>query len=202
MSNKGPASKKKKQRPAVAAYTPQSLRRSAMGYIERYDCSTAGLVEVLKRKIYRSSRLHKIDVDELTTTIPDIIEECQNKNWIYDQRYAENLSRSLFRRGSSLQSIRFKLLEKGVEHDIAEQTIEALAQESSLSKQDIDLAAAISYAQKRRMGPFRLDEADESKRNKELGALARRGFSFEIAEKVLSTDREELEEIIEEFKRL
>ena len=200
MSSKGPASKKK--RPAVAAYTPQSLRRSAMNYVERYDCSTSGLIDVLKRKIYRSSRLHSIDVDELQATIPDIVEEFTEKNWINDQRYAENLSRSLFRQGSSLQAIRFKLIEKGVANSLAEETIEALADESSLSKQDIDLAAAISYAEKRRIGPFRLNDDAETFRDKDLGALARRGFSFEIAERVLSTDRKELEEIIEEFKRL
>ena len=200
MSGKGPASKKK--RPAVAAYTPQSLRRSAMNYVERYDCSTAGLVGVLKRKIYRSSRLHTIDVDELQAEIPNIIEEFTEKNWINDQRYAENLSRSLFRQGSSLQAIRFKLIEKGVASGLAEETIEALAEESDLSKQDIDLAAAISYAEKRRIGPFRLNDDLEAFRDKDLGALARRGFSFEIAEKVISTDREELEEIVEEFKRL
>ncbi len=173
-----------------------------MNYIERYDCSASGLVDVLKRKIYRSSVLHKIDVDELTATIPDLLEEFTNKNWINDQRYADNLSRSLFRQGSSLQAIRFKLVEKGVQRDLAEETIENLAEESALSKQDIDLAAAISYAEKRRMGPFRLGEEKEGQKDKDLGALARRGFSFEIAEKVLSTDREELEELVEEFKRL
>ena len=173
-----------------------------MNYIERYECSESGLIDVLKRKIYKSSRLHKIDVDELTATIPELLEDFRNKNWVNDQRFAENLSRSLFRQGSSLQSIRFKLVEKGVSREIAEETIETLAEESSLSKQDIDLAAAISFAQKRRIGPFRLDDGDDSKRDKELGALARRGFSFEIAEKVLSTDRDEMEEIIEEFRRL
>ena len=82
MNNKGPASKRKKDRPAVAAYTPQSLRRSAMNYIERYECSESGLIDVLKRKIYKSSRLHKIDVDELTATIPELLEEFRNKNWV------------------------------------------------------------------------------------------------------------------------
>ncbi len=202
MNEKGPARRHKKERNRVAAHTPKSLRRSAMNYVERYECSISGFISVLRRKIYQSSLLHKINVEELYEEIPSIVQEFQNNNWSNDERFAENRARALFRDGASLQAIRFKLIEKGIPANLAEQTIETLADETELSKSDIDLAAAISYAQKRRIGPFRLNNDAEENKDKDLGALARRGFSFEIASKVLSTAKEELEEFIENFKQL
>jgi regulatory protein len=213
METKGPARSKrasgykpKKERNRVAAHSPESLRRSGMAYVERYECSVSGFRDVLKRKIYQSHALHKdkVDPEELHQVIPDIIAEFLDKNWLNDERFAENRARSLFREGSSLQSIRFKLIEKGIAGDLSEQTIENLADETDLSKHDIDIdiVAAISYAQKRRIGPFRINDDAEQNRDKDMGALARRGFSFDIAGKILSTDREELEELIQDFRLL
>ena len=206
MNDKGPVRTKKqdrkKERNRVAAHTPESLRRSAMAYVERYDCSVSGFTAVLRRKIYQSSLLHQIDTDELHAVIPDIILEFEAKNWLNDERFAENRARSLFREGVSLQAIRAKLMEKGVASNLAERVIEDLAEESQLSKSDIDLAAAVAYAQKRRIGPFRIQGDPEEYRAKDTGALARRGFSWEIVEKVLSTDRNELEEMVQNFKQL
>ena len=46
-----------------------------------------------------------------------------------------------------------------------------------------DLAAACSFARRRRLGPFRRTAADHAR---ELGAFARAGFSRRVAEAVLA----------------
>src|SRR5690606_32957277 len=63
-----------------------------------------------------------------------------------------------------------------------------------------DLPAAISYARRRKLGPFRTDPAERSAmRQKDMGALARRGFSQAVTMTVLgAADQEALEELLHE----
>ena len=51
---------------------------------------------------------------------------------------------------------------------------------------DPDLAAAIRYAKRRRLGPFQRDEIRRvERRQKDLASLARQGFSYGIAKRVI-----------------
>jgi regulatory protein len=55
---------------------------------------------------------------------------------------------------------------------------------------------------KRRIGPYRVaEDADAAVRMKEMGLLARAGFSRDIAERALDTDREDAEARIFELRR-
>ena len=60
---------------------------------------------------------------------------------------------------------------------------------------DPDLAAAIAYARRRRIGPYRTRGDREERRERDLAALARQGFGYDIARRVIDAhDPEDLEE--------
>jgi regulatory protein len=50
---------------------------------------------------------------------------------------------------------------------------------------DLDLTAARRFVQRRRLGPFRTAPAREGQHNRDLAAMARAGFAFGVARKVL-----------------
>ncbi|MHA1114431.1 MAG: regulatory protein RecX, partial [Alphaproteobacteria bacterium] len=48
-----------------------------------------------------------------------------------------------------------------------------------------DLAAAIAYARRRRLGPWRVAAARAERRERDLAALARAGFNYDLARRVV-----------------
>lgn len=103
-----------------------------------------------------------------------------------DVAYAESATRSAIRSGKSRRAIAQKLNIKGVAKEVTEQ---------ALGDAD-DLYAAVIMARKRRFGPFRREEPDQKRMNKEISAFARNGYSFEIASRVYRMGEEEAEEIL------
>jgi regulatory protein len=65
-----------------------------------------------------------------------------------------------------------------------------------------ELAAALVLVRKRRIGNYRVaGEADDVIRIKEMGVMARAGFSRDIARQALETPREDAENRIFELRR-
>ena len=64
---------------------------------------------------------------------------------------------------------------------------------------DAELAAAIAFARRRRLGPWRLPEQRPDRRLRDLAALGRQGFSGTLARKVIDAeDIEALERLLAE----
>ena len=102
-------------------------------------------------------------------------------------------ARSLTRAGKSRQAIAAHLASRGV---AAETTREATARDA-----ETDLAAALAWAKRRRIGPFRAAEADADARRKELGVLARAGFDRDVALRALACPPDEAEARVIGLKR-
>jgi regulatory protein len=100
-----------------------------------------------------------------------------------DEAFAETRVRSLSRRGGSRRQIAAKLAAAGVAQTTARQALTALEEEVP----DAELAAAIAYAKRRRLGAFRArpDETPE-RRRKDLMAMARAGFALDLARRALA----------------
>jgi regulatory protein len=82
-------------------------------------------------------------------------------------------------RGHSSRRIAAGLAAKGVGADEVAGALEGLREMAA----EPDLAAAVTFARRRRFGPFRKGPAPEGQR--ELAAFARAGFSRAVAEAVL-----------------
>lgn len=179
--------------------TPEYLERAAVFYLERYSSSAENLRRVLDRKVRRSIQEHGApEAGEAAQWIAAVIAKLQRNALVDDRAYAVSRVRRLYAEGKALGRIRQTLAAKGVAKPDVEAALERLEMEAEAPVSD--LPAAISYARRRRLGPYRTDPADRAAmRQKDMGALARRGFSHAVAIKVLgAADREALEELVHE----
>ncbi|MBZ6077157.1 regulatory protein RecX [Microvirga puerhi] len=162
--------------------TPAYLQRAAMAYLERYASSAENLRRVLRRKVENRCRLRGEDPAEFSDAIDEVVARSLRAGLIDDTRYAEARLASLRRRGGSTRSIRAKLALKGVDRDTIA-TVMAGEEEGA----DQEEQAARALARRRRIGPFRLGERAPY-RDKDLAILARAGFPFTLARRVIDGD--------------
>ena len=155
-------------------------------YLERYASSSENLRRVLMRRVERSARAHGTDRDEGAEAIDGIIQRFQEWGYLDDKAYAEMRAGSLFRRGTSRRGIQYQLSMKGVSED----TINAALKSVFENEVDPDRRAAIAYARRRRIGPWRKDNR-ETFRDRDLAALGRQGFAYGIARWIVEADSPE-----------
>lgn len=175
--------KNKRRKNIPRKVSAATLENSASYYIGRYATSSENLRQVLKRKIFRASKHHVTDIDACITHVEDLIQRYLKIGVLNDKAYAQAQAASMNRRGKSLRAIRSKLRQKLLSNENIEKAIGTLTQEIVSP----DLYAAIAYARKRRLGPYRKNTINRSSLdfNKELASLARSGFSYSLALRIV-----------------
>jgi regulatory protein len=177
-----PNTQRKLPKPA----TRERLERAALAYLERFASSAENLRRVLMRRVDRSARLHGTDRAEGAGWVDALVERYARAGLIDDRTYAEAVTRSLRRRGGSARMVKMKLAAKGVDADTVMAALDATGGADDAS----DLEAAFAYARRRRIGPFGPAAARKDRRMRDLAALARAGFSFGTARKVVDAKEE------------
>ncbi len=184
---------RKQHRPITAEY----LDKAALFYLERYASSADNLARVLMRRVDRAARAGISDRDEGRRLIAELIERYRARGLLNDRIYAEGRARSLLRQGRPRVAIARRLAAKGVGADEIGSALAGLHDEAA----DPDLAAAIAFSRRRRLGPFRPKDRN-AYRDRDLAALGRAGFSYDLARRVLEADSPEaLEAMLEEKTR-
>ncbi len=169
--------------------TEESLRERALKYLSRFASSRANLRRVLLRQCKRyiqKNALEQTDqqwvlLDQMIARLSDDLERIGLLN---DQEYANTKTRSLRRRGGSRRKIKAKLQEKGISTDVIDN---AILSHSEGQQARAELEAAITLAKRRRIGPFRKQDRRDF-RQKDMAILARAGFSYEVAIKIIGLD--------------
>ena len=185
------AKRKSAHRRGPRKATPDYLRNSALYYLECYESSAAHLRRLLLAKVERSARFHGTESSEGTACVEGLIAEFLEHGLLDDARYAEGRALVLHRRGNSARAIRAGLALKGIDAEPIEQALGKLAAQAA----DPELAAALAYARRRRLGPYRSPETRPAARERDLASLGRRGFTYDLARRVIETrDMRELEE--------
>ncbi|MDH5748460.1 MAG: RecX family transcriptional regulator [Rhodospirillales bacterium] len=166
--------------------TASFLENSALHYLERFATSAANLRRVLMRKVERSAYYHGTDPEEGAVMVDRLIARFEQSALLDDATYAAARAKSLHRRGTSARAIRAKLMQKGVGPDFIDQALSSLAAEDDPNAEiTAELTAAATLARRRRLGPWRTPEDRPGAHEKDLAALARAGFSFDVARKVI-----------------
>ncbi len=164
-----------------------SLRNAALYYMQRFSSSAENLRAVLMRRVHRSAHYHGTDPEQGAAWIAGIIQRFQEAGLLDDRAYAETKVRSLRERGNSDKSIRYKLLSKGVSRHLVEGAlVEVFEKDGSVEE-----TAALAFARKRRLGPFAPGEARSALRNRHLAAMARAGFSYDLALRIIDADADD-----------
>lgn len=171
--------------------TPERLEKAALAYLERYASSAWNLRRVLLRRVERWSRAQGDEQGggrkQAAGWVDALVARYAAAGLVDDRAYAEAAAASLRRRGASSRKIRMKLMQKGVAAGIAGAALE----ETGGAGDEADFSAAVAFARRRRLGPFGKPEGRRERRMREMAALARAGFSYSIARKVIDAKGEE-----------
>jgi regulatory protein len=162
--------------------TAQRLENMALYYLGRYASSSANLKRVLMRKVERAAAAHDADPAEGAKLIEDLIVRYLRSGLIDDRAYAAQKAASLQRRGASRFGIKGKLRQKGVAGALIDDALHGLEEQGSTAS---ELASACALVRRRRLGPYREKGKRATMRDKDLAALSRAGFGFEVARRVL-----------------
>ena len=168
-----------------------NLKDLAYGYLEKYSPSKQQLkVYLLKKYLTKiKGQQSKREVSEL---IDQIINNLEKNKLINDELYADSKARMFLRRGYSLNKISQSLRSKGVEVDFIKKSIEKIKE----NKIEPDFVSALKLCKRRRIGALRPVANRELFYKKDMGILARNGFSFEVSKRVLDIDGKEFNKLI------
>lgn len=167
-----------------------ALENAALFYLERFSASAETLRRVLLRRVERAAKVHGDDPAEGAVLVADLVSRYQASGLLDDQRYAEGKSRSLLRRGCSPRAIRQDLARRGVAVALIDDALQGLQADLADDAPSLDHAAAEAYVRRRRLGPFRPPEMRAEYRDRDMAALGRAGFSWEIARQVIDGEGE------------
>lgn len=182
--------------------TRDYLMNYATWYLERFTASRARLEKLMRGKIRLSVAEYGTDPEEAEQWMKSVLSACENAGFIDDNAYARGRARSLLRKGKAIRVIAADLAARGIASDRIDQALSNLREEADqaacedIRGTDPDIAAAAAYARRRRLGPWRRPDLRAEKREKDMAALARQGFGYDTATRIIDSDIEELNELL------
>lgn len=169
--------------------TAARLDRVAARYLGRFSASVASLRRVLIARVDRSAEAHGTDRAEGRAWVEALIERYRRAGMVDDTAYAGTKALGLRRRGGSAQAIRDWLGARGISGEAAAAAVAAADSEAGTGEgETAERAAAQALARRRRLGPFRPADQRAANRLRDLAALGRAGFSYEIARAVIDAE--------------
>ncbi len=155
------------------------LRHQALRYLARYPTSEARLARVLARRLWKEGIA---DHAEVAGLVEGVVRELVAAGLVDDARYAEGRTRALLRRGRSRARIQRELAVDGIDRG----TVETALATAASATDDVDRAAAVRFAKRRGLGPFRSSAEERAlRRDRDLRALVRQGFALPVAQVVV-----------------
>ncbi len=150
---------------------PAKLERLALRYVERFATTRGKLADYLRRKIReRGWEGDAADPEALASRMADL-------GYVDDRAYAEARATALGRRGLGARRVAGDLRAARIGDDDAQAIapgIEARAVE-----------AALTFARRKRLGPFGPAIVERAVREKQLGALLRAGHGLDLSRRIV-----------------
>ena len=168
-----------------------NLKDLAYSYLEKYNPSKQQLkVYLLKKYLLKikGSRSKK----EVSAIIDEIILNLEKNKILNDEMYSDSKARIFLKRGYSLNKINQSLRGKGIEDKYVKQSIDKIKE----NEIEPDFVSALKLCKRRRIGPLRPESNRELFYKKDMGILARGGFSFDLSKRVLDLDTQEFNKLI------
>tara|TARA_B100001027_G_scaffold215086_1_gene188372 strand:+ start:1168 stop:1728 length:561 start_codon:yes stop_codon:yes gene_type:complete len=167
------------------------LKDLAYSYLEKYNPSKQQLKVYLLKKYLLKIKGTKTK-KEITLVIDEIISNLEKNKLLNDEMYSDSKARMFLRRGYSLNKINQSLRNKGIEDKYIKQSIEKIKE----NQIEPDFVSALKLCKRRRIGPLRPESNRELFYKKDMGILARGGFSFDMSKRVLDLETEEFKKLI------
>ncbi len=163
----------------------RSLHEAALRYLTRYAATQAGLMRVLARRVERWAHAAAAEPEAVAAAkraAQAVVARLVAAGAVDDAAFAAGRARSLARAGRSRRAIAAHLAAKGVPAALTA----ALPDDP-----EAEFTAALAYARRRRMGPFRTETGpvpDPTQAQRDLARMARAGFTQDVAIRVLRMD--------------
>ncbi|MGY4396926.1 regulatory protein [Sphingomonas sp. UYAg733] len=161
---------KQRERRVAPPLDAAALDRLALRYVERFSTTRARLVDYLRRKI----RTRGWDGESADPAA--IAEKMAELGYIDDRAFGEARASAMARRGLGKRRVTGAFRQAG----IGEEDAEALA--PAIEARALD--AALTFARKKRIGPFAQDQADRPLREKQIAAMIRGGHDFTLSRRI------------------
>jgi len=171
--------------------TIEEMRNFSFAYIKKYAPSKQQLRTYLLKKYLKANSIN-IKKQDLINLIDVVLMDLEKSKFISDKFYSENKSRSLIRRGSSINKIRSYLFGKGINDSYIKETIDKIKEDNS----DQDFFSGIKICKKKRIGPARAEDNRPLFYKKDISLLARNGFDFETSKRIMDIDKDDYTKII------
>ena len=168
-----------------------NLRDLAYSYLEKYNPSKQQLKVYLLKKYLIKIKGSK-SKKEVTEIIDKIILNLEQNKILNDEMYSDSKARTYLRRGYSLNKINQSLRNKGIDSKFIKQSIDKIKE----NEIEPDFVSALKLCRRRRIGPIRPEENRELFYKKDMGILARGGYSFDLSKRVLDLDKTEFSKLL------
>jgi regulatory protein len=159
-------------RTAVPPLDEPGLNRLALRYVEKFATTRSKLRSYLDRKVRERGWSEGSPVPDTGA----LAERFAEQGYVDDAGYALMKSRSLAGRGYGKRRLGDALRAAGV--------AEPDASDANSYADEEALAAAVRFAERRRIGPFARAELAPADREKAIGAMIRAGHGFALARKI------------------
>jgi regulatory protein len=151
---------------------PARLQEVAVAYVGRFATTRAKLATYLRRKIIEKGWDASRPPD-----IEGLVERLVQLGYVDDAAFAMSKARSLGQRGFGERRVDQALRQAGVGETDSAPAKDAASEGA--------IAAAVRYAQRRRLGPFALDAPDPKRRDRALSGMLRAGHGFDLARRLV-----------------
>lgn len=173
-----------RQRPPLDA---AALDRLALRYVERYATTRARLAAYLARKLAERGWAGERPADPAR-----VAERMAELGYVDDRGFAATRAAAMARRGLGERRVTQALRHAG----IAEEDRAALAPDIAAN----DVASAVAFARRKRIGPFAAEPADHPGQQRALAAMVRAGHGFALARRMVSlAPGQDIDAAFEEF---
>jgi regulatory protein len=150
-----------------------ALEELALRYVGRFATSRARLRSYLARKVRERGWDGPREPD-----LDGVAQRLAGLGYIDDSAFALARSQALTARGYGKRRVEQKLRLAGIGEDDAR-----AARELAETEQ---VAAALRFAERRKIGPFGPESGDSRRREKAIAAMVRAGHSLDLARKIAS----------------
>ena len=168
-----------------------NLKDLAYAYLEKYSPSKQQLKVYLLKK-YLTKIKGTQSKREVSTIIDEILLNLEKNRLVNDELYSDSKARIFLRRGYSLNKINQSLRNKGVGNEYIKKSIDKIKED----KIEPDFVSALKLCKRRRIGALRPGSNRELFYKKDMGILARNGFSFELSKRILNLPLEEFNKLV------
>ena len=168
-----------------------NLKDLAYSYLEKYNPSKQQLKVYLLKKYLTKIKGSK-SKKEVTSIIDEIVSNLEKNKILNDEMYSDSKARMFLRRGYSLNKINQSLRNKVIDDKYVRQSINKIKE----NQIDPDFVSALKLSKRRRIGPLRPESNRELFYKKDMGTLARGGFSFDLSKRILSLEGAEFKKLI------